>query len=464
MKLSISTKLFLAVMASVTLVILTMSIATGWSFGRGFLGYLNEQAVLRLDPILPRLEKKWQHDGNWESLRDNPQNWFEMLRPDIDEKLALSGKRPTPPVSDLTGAVFRVALFDAEKNLVSGYQGVIDADEAILRPVVVAGRTVGWLGVIPFQSVSEAGGQRFQAYQLRASLGMGVVSLLLAMLIAWWIARVLLAPVKQVAAATHRLAAGHYSERVSVSANDEVGQLARDFNQLALTLESNERLRREFMADVSHELRTPLAIMRGELEAIEDGVRKLDAHSMQSLQGEVKMLSKLVDDLYELSLADVGALTYRKTPTNMTHLLHDSAAMFHERSQAHELILEVDLPSSSLPVQADDQRLRQLLSNLLENAMRYTDRGGTVRIQARREGHEIRVDIMDSGPGVNSEQLARLFERFYRTEGSRSRDSGGAGLGLAISRSIAQAHGGTLTAAHSPLGGLWLSLLLPADD
>jgi two-component system sensor histidine kinase BaeS len=275
---------------------------------------------------------------------------------------------------------------------------------------------------------------------------------------------VLLAPVKQVAAATHRLAAGHYSERVSVSANDEVGQLARDFNQLALTLESNERLRREFMADVSHELRTPLAVMRGELEAIEDGVRKLDAQSMQSLQGEVKMLSKLVDDLYELSLADVGALTYRKIPLDLNVLTSDSAAMFYERSQARALTLEVDLPATPLPVQADDQRLRQLLSNLLENAMRYTDQGGTVRIQARREGANVRVDIMDSGPGVSSEQLSRLFERFYRTDGSRSRDSGGAGLGLAISRSIAQAHGGTLAAAHSPLGGVWLTLLLPADD
>jgi two-component system sensor histidine kinase BaeS len=462
MKLSISTKLFLAVLASVTLVILSMSIATGWSFGRGFLGYLNEQAYMRLDPILPRLEKTWQRDGNWESLRNTPQNWFELLRPEASEDPALNGKRPTPPVSDLTGAVFRLALFDAQKNLVTGYQGI--ANDAMLRPVIVAGNTVGWLGVTPFQSVSEAGGQRFEAYQLRASLGMGVVSLLLAMLIAWWIARVLLAPVKQVAAATHRLAAGHYSERVSVSANDEVGQLARDFNQLALTLESNERLRREFMADVSHELRTPLAVMRGELEAIEDGVRKLDAQSMQSLQGEVKMLSKLVDDLYELSLADVGALTYRKIPLDLNVLTSDSAAMFYERSQARALTLEVDLPATPLPVQADDQRLRQLLSNLLENAMRYTDQGGTVRIQARREGANVRVDIMDSGPGVSSEQLSRLFERFYRTDGSRSRDSGGAGLGLAISRSIAQAHGGTLAAAHSPLGGVWLTLLLPADN
>ncbi|HEX8592847.1 MAG TPA: sensor histidine kinase efflux regulator BaeS [Pseudomonas sp.] len=461
MKLSISTKLFLAVLASVTLVILSMSMAASWSFGRGFLGYLNEQALLRLDPILPRLERTWKRDGNWDYLRDQPDNWFDLLRPVKGEDLAENGEWRAPPISDLTGAVFRVALFDANKELVMGYPGV--ADQALLRPINVAGNTVGWLAVIPFQSVSEAGGQRFEAYQLRVSLGIGVGSLLLAMLIAWWIARTLLAPVKQVAAATHRLAAGHYAERVWVSANDEVGQLARDFNQLALTLESNERLRREFMADVSHELRTPLAVMRGELEAIEDGVRQLDVNSMLSLQGEVSMLSKLVDDLYELSLADVGALTYRKTRLDLAPLLSDSVAMFHERSKACGIDVQLELHDGPLWVQGDDQRLRQLMSNVLENAMRYTDQGGTLRIEARLEDQSVRVNILDSAPGVSDEQMPRLFERFYRGEASRSRSSGGAGLGLAICRSIVIAHGGMLQADHSPLGGVWLTLQLPRD-
>jgi two-component system sensor histidine kinase BaeS len=461
MKTSISTKLFLAIMASVTFVILSMSVATSWSFGRGFLGYLNEQAMQRLEPILPRLERVWQREGSWNSLRETPENWFDLLRPVKGEDLAVNGEWRTPPISDLTGAVFRVALFDKDKTLVMGYPGA--ADQALLREINVGGQTVGWLAVIPFQSVSEAGGQRFGNYQLKASLAMGVVSLLLAMLIAWWIARTLLAPVKQVAAATHRLAAGHYAERVVVSANDEVGQLARDFNQLALTLESNERLRREFMADVSHELRTPLAVMRGELEAIEDGVRQLNAGSMQSLQGEVSMLSKLVDDLYELSMADVGALTYRKHRLDLVPLLSDSVAMFFERSRACRIDVQLKFPDGPLLVQGDDQHLRQLMNNVLENAMRYTDQGGTLRIEATREGQSVRVDMLDSAPGVSDEQLPRLFERFYRAESSRSRSSGGAGLGLAICRSIAVAHGGTLQAAHSPMGGVWLTLLLPLD-
>ncbi len=458
MKLSISTKLFIAVLAGVLLVILSMGVATSWSFGRGFLGYINEQALERMAPVVPRLAAAYEREGGWEFFRNQPDRWFEVMRPEPGEKQAVRDLK-TPQISDLTGALFRIALLDKDKKRVTGYPAI--GDDALALPIVVAGETVGWLAVTPFQSVTEAGGERFQQYQLRTSLVMGVFSLLMAMLIAWWIARTLLEPVKRVAAATHRLASGDYSSRVAVASNDEVGQLARDFNQLAYTLERNEQMRREFMADVSHELRTPLSVLRGELEAIEDGVRSLDQNAMKSLQGEVSMLSKLVDDLYELSLADVGALTYRKAPCALNGLLEHSVAMFQERVTARRLRVELELPSQPLELVADADRLQQLFSNLLENAVRYTDPGGVVRISAAVERDELRVEFMDSGPGVSASQLPRLFERFYRGESSRNRESGGAGLGLAICRSIALAHGGSLSADHSPLGGLWLTLRLP---
>jgi len=458
MKLSISTKLFVAVLAGVLLVILSMGLATSWSFGRGFLGYINEQALERMATVVPRLAGAYEREGTWEFFRNQPDRWFEVMRPEPGEQPQTRDLK-TPQISDLTGALFRIALLDKDKKRVTGYTRI--ADDALALPIVVAGETVGWLAVTPFQSVNEAGGERFQQYQLRTSLVMGVFSLLLAMLIAWWIARALLEPVKRVAAATHRLASGDYSGRVVVASNDEVGQLARDFNQLAYTLERNETMRREFMADVSHELRTPLSVLRGELEAIEDGVRTLDQHSMKSLQGEVSMLSKLVDDLYELSLADVGALTYRKATCVLNQLLESSVGMFQERLSARQLRVELELPAQPLTLVADANRLQQLFSNLLENAVRYTDPQGLIRISAVVESDELRIDFMDSGPGVSANQLPRLFERFYRGDASRNRSSGGAGLGLAICHSIALAHGGSLSAEHSPLGGLWLTLRLP---
>ncbi|NVZ22588.1 ATP-binding protein [Pseudomonas costantinii] len=460
MKLSISTKLFLAVLAGVLLVILSMGLATSWSFGRGFLGYINEQALERMVPVVPRLAAAYEREGSWEFFRNQPDRWFEVMRPEPGEKAPIRDLK-LPQISDLTGALFRIALLDKDKKRVMGYPAI--GDDALALPITVAGETVGWLAVTPFQSVTEAGGERFQQYQLRTSLAMGVFSLLIAMLIAWWIARTLLEPVKRVAAATHRLASGEYSSRVAVASNDEVGQLARDFNQLAYTLERNEQMRREFMADVSHELRTPLSVLRGELEAIEDGVRTLDHSSMKSLQGEVGMLSKLVDDLYELSLADVGALTYRKIPCVLNQLLENSVAMFQERLSAQKLTLELELPSQPLELMADPGRLQQLFANLLENTVRYTDPNGLVRIRAAQDRDELRIEFLDSGPGVSASQLPRLFERFYRGDASRNRSRGGAGLGLAICHSIALAHGGSLSADHSPLGGLWLTLHLPRN-
>ncbi|WP_340052900.1 ATP-binding protein [Pseudomonas sp. JAI120] len=458
MKLSISTKLFVAVLAGVLLVILSMGLATSWSFGRGFLGFINEQAMERMAQVVPRLATAYQREGNWDFLRNRPDRWFDVMRPDPDAARASDDFRP-PLASDLTGALFRIALLDKDKKRVTGYPAI--GEDALIQPVVVNSETVGWLAVTPFQSVTEAGGERFQQYQLRTSLVMGVFSLLLAMLIAWWIARTLLEPVKRVAAATHRLASGDYGSRVAVASDDEVGQLSRDFNQLAYPLERNEKMRREFMADVSHELRTPLSVLRGELEAIEDGVRSLDQSSMKSLQGEVSMLSKLVDDLYELSLADVGALTYRKAPCRLNDLLENSLAMYRERFTARQLQIDLELPRQPVELLADASRLQQLFSNLLENAVRYTDVNGTLRISVGVDRDTVRIDFLDSGPGVSASQLPRLFERFYRGESSRNREHGGAGLGLAICRSIANAHDGSLVADHSPYGGLWLILRLP---
>ena len=175
------------------------------------------------------------------------------------------------------------------------------------------------------------------------------------------------------------------------------------------------------------------------------------------------MLSKLVDDLYELSLADVGALTYRKQPLEVQEILGHSAAMYQERCHGAGLMLRVNLAKEPMRVSADPQRLQQLFGNLLENAVRYTDAGGDIRIEGGIEHEQILLTVSNSGPGVSDEQLAHLFERFYRGDTSRSRASGGAGLGLAICSSIAQAHGGTLTAEHSPLGGLKLTLRLPRE-
>jgi two-component system sensor histidine kinase BaeS len=459
MRLSLATKLFVAVFATAMAVALAMGVAAQVNLNRDFLGYLNEQALNRLELARVSVTAGYRENGgSWDFLREDPMRWGRLLRPRVPEEQQ-SAVKSSP--ADLTGATRRFTLLDANRQRIAGFAG--PSADAIERSIVVDGVTVGWITLTPFESVSYGADKRFADAQARVAWGVGGAAVLLAAGVAWWASRRLLRPVRQVAAATHRLAAGDYGTRVAASADaDEIGQLGRDFNQLAHTLQRNEVMRREFMADLSHELRTPLGVLHGELEAMQDGVRKLDAAQLASLQGEVATLHKLVDDLYELSLADVGALSYRKAELDLRELIDSTAGAFGERLAGSGLKLQLQLPAEPLPAFGDERRLRQLFNNLFENSCRYTDAGGALQVQARQERGRAVIDVMDSGPGVPAEQLPRLFDRFFRGEASRNRKSGGAGLGLSICQRIVEAHEGRIEAKASPLGGLWLRVEIPA--
>jgi two-component system sensor histidine kinase BaeS len=457
-QLSLTTKLFAAVFATAMAVALAMGVTAQINLNRDFLGYLNEQAVSRLELARVSVTAGYKENGgSWDFLREQPHLWGQLLRPRVPEAEAPAVK--TSP-ADLTGATRRFTLFDAEHRRIAGFPA--PSDNALEKAIIVDGLTVGWIALTPFESVSSGAEKRFADAQALVAWGVGGGAVLLAAGVAFWASRRLLRPVRQVAQATHRLAAGAYDTRVpETNRDDEIGQLGRDFNQLAHTLQRNEVMRREFMADVSHELRTPLGVLHGELEALEDGVRQLDAPQLASLQGEVATLHKLVDDLYELSLADVGALSYRKAELDLRELIDSTAGAFGERINGSGLQLQIELPNEPLTTFGDERRLRQLFNNLFENSCRYTDAGGALQIKARIEGRSTVVDVMDTAPGVSGEQLPRLFERFFRGEASRNRKSGGAGLGLSICQRIVEAHEGRIEAKPSPLGGLWLRVELP---
>ena len=459
----ITIQLFLAVLATATLVALVMGAAAQLNLSRGFMGYLNGQATQQMTAALPRLQTAYiEHNNSWEFVRNHPGVWFRLLEPPppLEREGEISWESEVALRSPhLLGLGRRMTLLDPQRQLVIGYPHIFANSEQ--REVVVQGNTVGWIILAPIESVTDAAALNFQGDQLRATLAMGVLALLLAALVAWWVARALLAPVRQVARATHQLAAGHYDTRVAVSSQDEVGQLAHDFNQLALALERNEQSRRDFMADISHELRTPLAVLRGEIEAMQDGIHPLTPQGLQVLHNEVATLSQLVGDLHELALADVGALRYRTQALDLAALVAQEAATFATRCADARLHLDVQTPPSPIPVQADPARLGQLLHNLLDNAVRYTDPGGSLRVRVQRQDAQALIDLQDSHPGAAPELLPRLFERFFRVEASRGRASGGSGLGLAICRSIVLAHGGQIDARPSPLGGLWIHIRLP---
>ena len=284
MKLGITSKVFLAVLLVALAVLLAMGVAGRWSFTRGFVGYVDELALQRGEDLVPRFTQTYAREGNWDFLRNNRRAWFQLTRPHFGNENdgAPNIEQEAPPESDLTGAVFRLSLIDSEQRFVMGNPRMATDETAVKRAIVVADKTVGWLVMGPFQSVSDTGAQRFYDEQLHAMLLVGGIAGLFAVFVSLRIARTLVAPIKQIAAATHRVAAGDYAGRLEPGSGDEVGQLARDFNSLARTLETNERMRRDFMADVSHELRTPLSVLRGEIEAMEDGVRRRGAGGLGS--------------------------------------------------------------------------------------------------------------------------------------------------------------------------------------
>src|SRR6266480_3919383 len=343
MKPGIALKLFLAILAASAAAAAAMAVATRLSFQSGFLGYLNQVEAQRLDALTATLAAEYRRHGDWSFVRDD----YARLR-----ELAA----PAQPIQ-------RLALLDEARRRVVGNREL--PEDAAVRPVIVDDRIVGWIGRAPYRGLSSAADLSFQQEQLRAAWI--IAGLALAACVAIGLARAFLLPLKRLAEATHRLSAGAYDTRVEVRSGDELGRLAEDFNRLAQALQRNEQLRRRFMADVSHELRTPLAVVKGELEAIEDGVRPLSRESLASLNHEVAALGKLVDDLYQLALADVGALAYRKEPVEITQLLQEAVDSLGERFNERRLSVEMDLaPARAF---ADGDRLTQAFRNLLENSL-----------------------------------------------------------------------------------------------
>ncbi|HEY3489504.1 MAG TPA: ATP-binding protein [Candidatus Deferrimicrobiaceae bacterium] len=467
MTLRIRTKLFLTLLSTAVAVAACMFLVMRWSFDRGFLNFINRLELARLSALAQKLETGYASGGSWRFVADDPAAWPGLISefdPDRHEEREPQRTgdppRPSPPkVSPFAG---RVVLLDAAGKRIAGPDA--SAGKMALRPLAAGGAVVGQLGLLPPRILSDAHQTRFAEEQRHASALIALAIVCLAGLLSIPLARQMGGRIDTLAEGTHRLASGDYRARVPETATDELGRLARDFNALALTLESNEAARRQWVADISHELRTPLSVLRGEIEALQDGVRPLTTQAVAMLHGEVMRLGRLVDDLYELSLSDIGALTYRKRETDLSGLLAAAIESFRADFEEKGIALVADFRvGAACPAFVDPERLHQLFSNLLENSLKYTNAGGSLKVAlAQKDGMAVIV-FGDSAPGVPADAIPRLFDRLYRVEGSRSRETGGAGLGLSICRNIVLAHGGRITAGPSVLGGLSVTVELPAE-
>jgi signal transduction histidine kinase len=371
----------------------------------------------------------------------------------------------------------RIVITDPQNVIVADSAGELlgqtyqdeDPGTAISAPMVSPGRTVtgtvAYVHILPENETDINRAALAISYNSisRFFLWGGLLAILVAVLLATFLSRRILAPVRDLTRAATRFGKGDFSSRVTDEGSGEIAELTRSFNSMAQNLTEAEQRRRALVADIAHELRTPLSNLRGYLEAINDGVVKPDETTIRSLAEEAGALSHLVSDLQELSLADAGALKLDLQTADISDIINATVTAVQPKAAGRGLAVNAAVAPDLPPVYVDVHRIRQVLQNLLENAVAHTESGGTITVTAHQRAGFISVAVADTGEGIPPEDLNYIFERFYRVDKSRTRATGGTGLGLTIARRLVEAHGGTIGATSVPGSGATFTFTLPLE-
>lgn len=458
MKVSIGMRLFLTVSLSMLTVAAVGVGLVRWEFSGSVPVTESRAEQNALDSLLQRLASAYRDHDGWSFVPADAAARAIWLR----QQLVLSERTGTAEGSPSTLA-YRVGLLDAQGRYLAGVLAhplliaVASIDRA-RRDVVVDGRTVGYLLLAKPAKPDDGLAVAFLIQQQRHLGSLALIGAALSALAAALLAMGFRRPIRRLVEATRQLGGARFETRVAVTRSDELGELGSAFNQLAARLDDSERSRRQWVADTSHELRTPLSVLRAQLEALHDGVRPATPEHLALLIRQARSLDKLVDDLYALACADAASLRYAMGALDAWSVAEDAWRAFADRFRAHGLSTAIVAPDTRSLVLGDRERLSQVFSNLLENSLRYTRSGGRVELTGEVGADTLHIRLDDSAPAVPEQSMASLGERFFRVEPSRSRQFGGAGLGLAMSGRIIQAHGARMAFAASPLGGLRVTL------
>jgi signal transduction histidine kinase len=406
---------------------------------------------MRLGRVAMVLTNYYLFEGNWDGAQ-----------PLVEGLATMEGRRIV--VSDASGMV----VADSEDILVGQTAPPSSSSFALVRvpvarvngqPVIVSTPGAG-IGTAP-QRTEPVSWQTLAASLNRFLLWGGLIAVAIALFFTFFLSRRISSPIHSLTQTAKKLGRGDFSQRVPVRGKGEIPELAAAFNSMASDLERAEKARRDLVADIAHELRTPLSNIKGYLEAIDDGVVKADAVTINSLHEEVSLLARLVEDLHELSLAESGQLKLTQQAEDPSGLIQREVNSIRPRAEAKGLTLTAELPLSLSRVNIDYHRIHEVLHNLLENAVTHTPEKGRITITAEARGEWVAVTVRDSGEGIPAEALPRIFDRFYRVDKSRSRASGGSGLGLTIVKRMVEAHGGQIEAQSEPGRGSAFTFTLP---
>jgi two-component system, OmpR family, sensor histidine kinase BaeS len=456
----------LALIGAVCLTTLAMGALTAWQLRSGFTGYLQKRELDRLDAFVSVTKQALEREGGVESLRTRTLTMRQLMR-----ELALreqgplpDARHPPPQPPPPHSFASRIILLDMDGALLGGRPFSDEDGLAVERVVSVFDQPALRVRFLPMKRLPKGEEADFLHQQYMSTAIVATVLILTALAVATAFARQWARALLTIKEATANIAQGDFTVRLAMTSHTEIADVMRDINTMAASLEEMEAQRRRWLAVTSHELRTPLAILRGEIEALVDSVRPLNLSNVRSLGEEVERLSGLVDDLHLLSLADLEAMPCHFAEEHVLDLVQSVVSRLDIRFQTAGIELEWSpRDCDQIVVFWDAKRIQQALVNVLENCIRYTNCPGRVRIRIKRLGALVHLEIIDTAPGVDAQDLPRLCAPFFRSDAVQSRGLRGSGLGLAICRAIVHSHRGEIIAKPSEWGGLAIELTLPIE-
>jgi two-component system sensor histidine kinase BaeS len=457
----LTSSFLVAIAATAALVVLLANLITTSQF-KGYVSDAGQQYAERLAPIFA---DHYTEVGGWDGAEDLMAYLQDTNRKGPPGAPGPRNMMPRPGMVDPEGE--RLLLIDLDGDIIADSRpekptpGNVASSLDKGAEIVVDGQQVGTILVYSSLGRLTDAQERFLRQVNLLLIAAGVIAILGVLVVGSLQARRIVKPVRALVNAAHRVAEGDLSQRIPVTSDDELGEMAAAFNTMAAELEHQHELRRRAMADVAHELRTPLSVLQVQLESIEDELTQPTPDIISGLQADVAHLSRLVEDLRVLSLADAGDLQVESEPVEVTGLVRDVVERMQGAARAVSVTLKPQLPDGELHVMGDRQRLTQVLLNLLSNSLAHTPAGGLVSVTAEQIDYAVRVVVHDNGEGIAPEDLPHIFERFYRADQARSRGTGGSGLGLSIAKSLVEAHGGTITAASQLGAGSTFTITLP---
>ncbi len=444
--------------------ILVVAVLSNYQVSTQFRRFMNRSQTMQ-SPLAPALADYYAQNQSWTGVETVFTNNLESSGMGMGRGQGMRRGAPKFVLANAAGSVVYAETGTAVSPQLSRQQ----LAEAV--PITWQNEIVGYLfldAASSGQMMMTAAAQAFLDQINRTLFQAGLIAGLLAVVMGIIIARSLSAPLGRLAMAARRISHGELDQRVPVQGADEVADVAGAFNEMAVHLQESETLRRNLVADVAHELRTPLSVIQGNLQAILDDVYPMDKAEIAAIYDETLILNRLINDLRELAQAEAGQLSLNVQSTDLVPLIENGVDAFAELSREKNVVLNVDIPEHLPAVPADPDRIRQVLHNLLSNALRHTPERGTINVTANRieQPDQIKVTVSDTGPGIPTEDLPHVFDRFWRADRSRSREHGGSGLGLAIARQLVEAHGGQIGVESDGISGqgsqFWFTL--PGGD